>query len=243
LGNTSTIRQVDDRRVIVSGQGGLDFIAEERATSANSDPTFPVVSHNISIKKGTVTSSLSMQSMTLAPSPSPSCECSSGQWCECFESCLCEEFSLFFPHSFSASLIGMTVEVRFGEPRTILVSFEASHAGTCDAVLKIYFSDKTRPNDQVFAVTRELRGRAILPASGSPVSSRDVPNMLEETTEGEDARITISPDGALAFSAESPGPNQPFARAIKNLIIFGSSNTLVSFVTARIDSPDASTIE
>ena len=92
-------------------------------------------------------------------------------------------------------------------------------------------------------MTRELRGRTILPASGSPVSSKDVPNMLEETTKGEDARITIMPDLALDFSAESPGPNQPFAKATYNLIIFGSSNTLVSFMTARINSPDASTME
>ena len=135
------------------------------------------------------------------------------------------------------------MKIRFGKPRTILVSFEASHAGTCGAVLKINFSDKTPPNDQEFTVTRELRGRTILPASGSPVSSRDVPNMLEETTKGEDARITITPDLALDFSAESPGPNQPFAKATYNLIIFGSSNTLVSFMTARINSPDASTME
>ena len=151
--------------------------------------------------------------------------------------------SHFFSHSFSASLIGTAVEIRFGEPRTIIVSFEPSHTGTCDAVLKINFSDRTRPNDQGFTVTRGLRGRTILPPSGSPVSSRDVPNMLEETTKGEDARITITPDLALDFSAESPGPNQPFATAIYNLIIFGSSNTLVSFMTARIDSTDASTME
>jgi hypothetical protein len=148
-----------------------------------------------------------------------------------------------FSHSFSASLIGTAMEIRFGEPRTILVSFEASHAGTCDAVLKINFSDKTRPNDQEFAVTRELRGRTILPASGSPVSSRDVPNILEETTKGEDAMIIISPNLALDFSAESPGPNEPFATATKNLIISGSSNTLVSFMTARTDPTNALTME
>jgi len=95
LGNTFAIVQAEDPRVIVSGQSGLDFIAEEIATAAYRDPSFPVVRHNISIKKGTMTSSLSVQSMTLAPSPSRSCECSPDQWCECFESCLYEEFSLF----------------------------------------------------------------------------------------------------------------------------------------------------
>ena len=95
LGDTFAIVQVEDPRVIVSGQGGLDFIAEEIATAAYRDPSFPVVSHNISIKKVTMTSSLSVQSLTLTPSPSRSCECPPDQWCECFESCLYEEFSLF----------------------------------------------------------------------------------------------------------------------------------------------------
>jgi hypothetical protein len=99
-GNTFTIVQVEDPRVIVSGKSGLDFIAGEIATVAYRDPSFPVVRHNISIKKGTMTSSLSVQSMTLALSPSRSCECSSVQWCECFESCLYEELSHFFLTAF-----------------------------------------------------------------------------------------------------------------------------------------------
>ena len=86
LGNTFPIVQVEDPRVIVSAKSGLDFIAGEIATAAYRDPSFPIVRHNILIKKGTMTSSLSVQSMTLAPSPSRSCECSSGQWYECFES-------------------------------------------------------------------------------------------------------------------------------------------------------------
>lgn len=101
-GNTSAIVQVEDPRVILSAKSGLDFIAREIATAACRDTSFPVVSHNISIKKGTIPSSLSVKSMTLASSPSPSSEQSLlvGQWCECSESCPYEEFSCFFLTAF-----------------------------------------------------------------------------------------------------------------------------------------------
>ena len=138
------------------------------------------------------------------------------------------------------------MEIRFGEPRTILVSFEASHAGTCDAVLKINFSDKTRPNDQEFAVTRELRGRAILPASAGPVTNGDTPNIEMADDELEDCGITVFPHFALDFYVESLQSNEPFPTQTKDLIITITKSPTIrfgSFAAARVYSPDTSMAE
>ena len=59
-------------RVIVSHEGGLDLIVE--GTGPTTCPYFPIVNHNVSIKKTAEVSSISVESMTLASS--------TGQWCE-----------------------------------------------------------------------------------------------------------------------------------------------------------------
>jgi hypothetical protein len=236
-GNTFTT--VADPRVIVSGEDGLDFIVEGKRIATYLD--FPVVSCNISIEKTDVMSSLSVEYMSLAHTPSQ------GQWCECFSTSIKKSHISF--HSFSVSLNGPTDTVRKRKPRTIIVSFKAPHAGAFHAMLEINFSDKTRPYDREFAVTRELRGYASLPASASVGSAGngDVPSVLEDMTENQDLGITVSPDFALDFYIESLRPSEPFATQTKKLVItrslFDSSYPSVSFTAARIYSPEASMIE
>jgi len=180
-------------------------------------------------------SSLSVKSMTLEPS--------SSQWYEWFGPSV--KKSYVSPRSFSASLVGIVAVIRKKTPRTILVSFNAPHAGTFHAILNINFSDKIRPYVHEFTIRRELRGRAVLPASGGPDSIGDVPSLSEdreEMAESEDNDLVISPDFALEFSVESPGPNEPFTTQTKQLTITRSSNTLISFTAAKIYSPDNSMI-
>ena len=217
-------------RVIVSGENGLDFVVE--GTGTTTCPCFPIVSDNISIEKTTVVSSLSVVSMTLASSPS--------QWCEWFGSSV--KTSYVSPRSFSASLLGTTAEIRKKNRRTILVSFNAPHAGTFHAILSINFNDKTRPHDPEFTIRRELRGHAVLPASGGLDNNQDVPNLSEKMTENEDNGLIISPEFPLEFSVEFPRPDEQFPTQTKQLTITRSSNTPVSFTAARIHSLDDSMI-
>ena len=49
-------------------------------------------------------------------------------------------------------------------PCTIIVTFQAPHAGTFHMSLQIVFSDGIRPSGEEFVVLRELRGRATLPS-------------------------------------------------------------------------------
>ena len=126
------------------------------------------------------------------------------------------------------------------------MSFNASHIGYFHAVLKINFRDRTRPNDQEFTVTRELRGHATLSISGGPAWISEVPHILNKTAEDEDAGIIVWPDFALDFSVETALSNESFATQIKEIVITRSSNTqhiLVSFTEARIYSPETSMIE
>ena len=230
LSPRNTFGAVADPRVIVSVENGLDFVVE--GTGIATYPCFPVIRDNILIEKTTVVSSLSVESMTLESSPS--------QWCEWFGPSI--KTSYVSPHSFSASLVGMTAVIRKKKPRTILVSFNAPHAGTFHAILKINLSDKTRPHDPEFTIRRELRGRAVLPASDGLDSNGDVSSLSEEMAESEDNVLIISPEFALEFSVESPRPNEPFPTQTKQLSITRSSDTLVSFTAARIYSPDDSMI-
>ena len=227
----SSFATVTAPRITVSGENGLDFVVE--GTGTTTCPCFPVVRDNISIEKTTVVSSLSVESMTLESSPS--------QWCEWFGSSV--KTSYVSPRSFSASLLGTTVEIRKKKPRTILVSFNAPHAGTFHAILRINFNDKTRPHDSEFTIQRELRGRAVFPASGGLDNNGDAPSLSEETPENEDNGLIISPDFALEFSVECLRPDKPLPTQTKQLTITRSSDTLVSFTTARIYSPDDSMIE
>ena len=118
------------------------------------------------------------------------------------------------------------------------MSFQPSRAGSFHSVLRIAFSDKGR-NNEVFTVTRELRGRAILP--GRSAVNGDGPHNVED---GESTGINISHDFGLEFSAERPSFDEPFPTQAKELIITKSSNSpLVSFIAAMVRSPDDSVTE
>lgn len=243
-GNTSITKTGADPRVIVSGEGGVDLIVEGKGTAAY--PDFPVVTCKITIEKTEVVSSLFVESMTLAYS------LDERRWCESFSASVHELGFSLFSRSFSAYLIGKTDVVKKKMPRIIVVSFEPPYAGTFHAMLKINFGDRARPYDGGFTVTCGLRGHASLPANSSvgPASSGDDVSsvtVLEETPEDglEDPGITVSPDFALDFSVESLRPNEPFATQTKEFVITRSesSHILVSFIAARIYSPEDSMIK
>lgn len=125
--------------------------------------------------------------------------------------------------------------VKQSQPRKIIVSFQASCVGTFNATLRITFRDKTRPNDQEFTLTRELRGRATLPSGSS--SNGDTPNTVEDMAGSEGTGITISHDFGLEFSVESPPSGEPFETQTKELIITKSLTTpLVTLKTVRVCS-------
>lgn len=85
---------------------------------------------------------------------------------------------------------------------------------------------------------RELRGRAILPASGGPVVNGDT--TPKDIADGDDSGITISPYFALEFSVECPRSNESYATQIKDLVITTTSpRPSVSFKAATVCSPDA----
>jgi hypothetical protein len=149
-----------------------------------------------------------------------------------------------FPDSFSASLLGKTVVVLQGTPRTIRVEFKAPCAGTFHAFLRITFSDKTRPNDQEWVVTRELHGCASLPVSDESASKGEIPDITEVIGDDDDNGITVIPYFALEFSAEYRRSDESFTTHTKDLIITKTSaNLLVSFTAATVYSPDASMTE
>ena len=132
--------------------------------------------------------------------------------------------------------------IQQGAPRKIRVDFKAPQAGSFHAILKVTFSDKARPNDPGWVVTRELRGHVILPASGGPIIDRDT--TAKNIADGDDTGITIFPHFALEFSVERPRSNELYATQTKDLIITKASpSPSVSFITATVHSPDASMIE
>ena len=207
--------------ITVSHEEGLNFVAEGTGTTAGY--SFPSISHTISIENTSSQSNLSVTSMKLTTSPK--------QWCE-WSGDRIQIISHVSPDSFSASLLRESVVTQQWAPRKIRVDFNAPHAGTFHAILKITFSDKARPNDQGWVVTRELRGRAILPAIGSSLGDDD------------DAGITIFPYFALEFSVECPRSNELYAMQTKDLIITKAlPSPSVSFMTATVYSPDTSMTE
>jgi hypothetical protein len=128
--------------------------------------------------------------------------------------------------------------VQKNQARAIIVSFQPSSVGQFHAVLWITFNDKGRAKDREFTVTRELRGRAILPG-GSAING-DAPHNVD-MEEGEGTGITVSHDFGLEFSVESPSSDEPFEIQAKELIITKSYKTpSVSFVTAAVRPPDDS---
>ena len=131
--------------------------------------------------------------------------------------------------------------IQQGVPRKIRVDFKAPQAGDFHAILKITFSDKARPNDQGRVVTRELRGRAIVPASGSPIINGTT---AKDIADCDETGITIFPHFSLEFSVECPRSNELYATQTKDLIITKTSpSPSVSFTAATVYSPDASMIE
>jgi hypothetical protein len=139
-------------------------------------------------------------------------------------------------------VIGELSAVQKNRAREVVVSFQPSRVGSFHAVLGIAFDDKGRANDRAFTVTRELRGRAILP--GRPAINGDGPHNVEDMEGAEGAGINISHDFGLEFSAERPSSDEPFATQAKELIITKSSKApLVSFMTATVRSPDDSVME
>jgi hypothetical protein len=138
-------------------------------------------------------------------------------------------------------VIGELSAVQRNRAQEVIVSFQPSRVGSFHAVLCIAFSNEGRANDRGFTVTRELRGRAILP--GRLAINSDGPHNVE-VTDGEGTGINVSHDFGLEFSAERPSSDEPFATQAKELIITKSSTTpLVSFMTATVHSPDDSVTE
>jgi hypothetical protein len=78
-----------DPRVTVSHQDGLDFVVE--GTRSATPPVFSSINHTVSIEKTGVTSSLSVESVTISPS--------SGSWYECLGAFLAS------PHDSTTALL------------------------------------------------------------------------------------------------------------------------------------------
>ena len=83
-----------------------------------------------------------------------------------------------------------------------------ARVGSFRADLGTAFSDKGRTNGREFTVTRELRGRAILP--NRPATNGDGPHSAEDVEDGEGTRINVSHDFGLEFSAKRPSSDEPF---------------------------------
>jgi hypothetical protein len=219
-----------DPRVTVSDEGGLDFLVEQTGNAEN--PSFSSVSFTIFINRTEFPSSLLVKSLTLDPLPNPWCE---PIWCHSIQ-------RAHIPSgSFSASLVSESGKVRQKRSCKILVSFQAPRPGNFRAFLNITFVDNLRPDDQEFAVTRELRGRAILP--GGQTSNEDASETATAVRLGcEGTGIAVSPKSVLEFSVERPQSDVPFATQTRKLVISKSSlQPLVSFVTATLRSRDSVT--
>jgi hypothetical protein len=149
----------------------------------------------------------------------------------------------FSPGSFVAGLLGKTLDVRKSSPRKIEVSFKAPRVGTFQGTLRMTFRDKTQSDEELtvtqFTVTRELRGRAILPgAAGSPEPSNKADG---DGMESERAGVTVSHDLGVEFSVERSRLDEPFDKLTKELVITKTSVIpLVSFKEARVSSVDQS---
>ena len=138
-----------------------------------------------------------------------------------------------FLHSFTAALVGKQTAVLKNKAREIIVSFQPSRAGSFHAVLEITFIDKGRADVQEFTMTRELRGRAILPG-GSAINGD-----VESTGEGAGTGITVSHESGLEFMVERS--NVLFPMQARELVITKASPIpFVSFKAAKVYSLDDS---
>ena len=141
-------------------------------------------------------------------------------------------------------MLGESVEIQQGAPRSIRVNFKAPQAGAFHAILKITFGDKAQPSDQGWVVTRELRGLAILPTIGEPKGNGDTSNTTKGKGDVGDTGINVFPYFALDFTVECLRPHDSFPTQTKDLFITKTSpSPLVSFTAARVYSPDASMAE
>ena len=146
--------------------------------------------------------------------------------------------------------------VREGEPRIIIVSFQAPHAGTFRMSLEIVFSHKTRQSDREFVVLRELSWQATLPSSPAPVGSEGTGITVshdwaddhaslstdeeEELPDGDGTGISVSDEDGVNFGiVERKRRNGPFATPSSPLTInLAEGFPAVTFVKARIRSLD-----
>jgi hypothetical protein len=144
----------------------------------------------------------------------------------------------FYPGSFIARLLGKTLDVRKSSPRKVEVSFNAPRVGTFRGTLSITFRDKTQ-SDEEFAVSRELRGRAIL---SGPASSPEPPIKANgDGMESERAGVTVSDASGVEFSVERSRLDEPFDKLTTELVITKTSVIpLVSFKDATVSSVDES---
>jgi hypothetical protein len=123
--------------------------------------------------------------------------------------------------------------IRKNEVREIVVSFQPSRVGSFHAVLDITFSDKGPAGYGKFTVTRELRGRAILP--GGFAVNEDV----EDAEEVGGTGITVSHESGLEFFVERS--DVLFPKQTRELVITETSAIpVVSFKDAKVYSLDDS---
>lgn len=148
--------------------------------------------------------------------------------------------------------------VLWDEPRRIIVSFRAPHAGTFRMCLRIEFQDSTRLNSRKFVLLRELRGCATLPIihvddtppRGSSPESDGAESYhtafsaeeLEELPGSEGTGISVSDDDGVDFGiAEREDLNGPFANPTFSITVnLARGFPAVTFVEAQIRSWDGS---
>ncbi|KAI9462824.1 P-loop containing nucleoside triphosphate hydrolase protein [Lactarius psammicola] len=230
-----------DPHVTVSHEGGLDFVVE--GTEIAGRHSFPPACLAVLIEGTEVVSHLSIATVKHFPAPG-----TPESWCGLFDGSISDSHAL---------LGSFTVSV-WKEPRRILVSFQASHAGTFRTCLQIVFDNNTQlsASSGKFVVFRELRGRATLPGShiGSTHSREPFPrsNRVDDhatlSTEEEDVLpdcrgtgISVSNEDGVDFGiVERDGINGLFAALSSVTINHAEGFPAVNFVEARIRSWDGS---
>ena len=160
-----------------------------------------------------------------------------------------------FLGSFTVSVSGEVV--LWNEPRKILVSFQAPHAGEFRMCLQIDFHDTTQLNGRRFVVHRELRGRATLPDNhvdithpkelsleSDQVDDHTAFSTCEEEVlpDSEGTGISVSDEDGVDFGiVEREGLNGPFPNPSFSVTINHAKGfPTVTFVEARIRSSEGS---
>jgi hypothetical protein len=148
--------------------------------------------------------------------------------------------------------------VLWNEPRRILVSFQAPHAGTFRMCLQMEFQDNTRVSSRRFLLLRELRGHATFPTSyaddapsrepspeSDEVGSYHTADAAEEDDVlpgSEGTGISVSDYDGVDFGiAEREGLDGPFAASSFSITVnLAKGFPAITFVEARIRSRDGS---